>query len=155
MDIHVTLDGSVIDLHSLSDEEYAFYTECLSAYKTNMPRGDYLRLIQNPSNPVMKGSQMVTREITKTPLYRAVEDIEYRLAIRQDKAEPSPNDLVDEEPAQRDRFLSASEAAKQKGVSVTAIIKAVKDGRIAAHQEKDRGQWKVSERSLSKYSPAR
>ncbi|SMO92773.1 helix-turn-helix domain-containing protein [Melghirimyces algeriensis] len=154
-DIHVTLDGNVIDLHQLTDTEFAFYTECLSAYKTNMPRADYLRLIQTPDNPLMKGSRVVTREIANTPLYQVVEDIEYRLAIAQGKASPSHGDLVDEEPAQKDRFLSASEAAKQSDVSTTAVIKAVREGRIAGHQEKNRGQWKVSERSLANYSPAR
>jgi len=36
-DIHVTLDGNVIDLHNLTDDEFAFYNQCLTAYKSKFP----------------------------------------------------------------------------------------------------------------------
>ncbi|QKG84880.1 helix-turn-helix domain-containing protein [Kroppenstedtia pulmonis] len=151
-DIHITLDGRIVDLHILSEREYAFYRECLSAYKTNMPRGDYLRLMQSPSNPLMEGKRAITREIAKKPLFHVVEDLEYRLAIRQKIMTPKPDSLVNQEPAQRDRFLSVSEAAKVIDVSITDILKAIKEGKIASHRDKNGGNWKVSKRSLEKYS---
>lgn len=150
-DIHVMLDGTVIDLHTFSDEEYGFYIQCLNAYKANMLRAEFLKLMQDPNNPMMKGSKFITKEIAKSDLYKAVQDLEERLAIAQGKMSPNPGDLVDEEPAQKDEFITANVAAQEAGVSATAIIKAIKNKRLAGHQEKKRGYWNVSVRDLANY----
>lgn len=151
MDIHVTLDGTVIDLHSLNDEEYGFYNQCLMAYKAETPRAEFLKLMQDPGSPLMNGSRFITKEISQTDLYQAVQDLEERLAIAQGKMAPNPGDRVKEEPAQKDEFVTANVAAQKAGVSATAIIKAIKEKRLAGHQEKKRGYWKVSVRSLANY----
>lgn len=150
-DIHVTLDGNVIDLHNLTDDEFAFYNQCLTAYKSNIPRAEFLKLMQDPGNPLMKGNHFITKKIAQTDLYQAVQDLEDRLAIAQGKRAPNPGDLVDEEPAQKDEFVTANTAAQKAGVSATAIIKAIREGRLAGHRETERGYWKVSMRSLANY----
>jgi len=150
--IHVTRKGEVIDLLAFSDEEFSFYNECLTAYETNMPYGEYLKLVQNTGNPVMKGSNTITKEIYNSPLFRAVWDFGRRLAIRQGIMAPGPDSQVDIEPAQEDEFVSPYEAAKRMGVTAPAIHAAIKRGEIAAHQEKN-GRWKVSVKSLKQYKP--
>ena len=151
--IHVTRKGEIIDLLGLDDNEFAFYNQCLDAYRQNMDYGNFLKLIQAPGNVLMKGSRMVTKEIAYSPLGRAVWDLSYRLAIRQGiMAAGESCTHLDEEPAQQDEFISPYEAAKQKGTTPPAIHAAIKRGELAAHQEEN-GRWKVSVRSLKKYEP--
>jgi len=150
--IHVTRKEEVIDLLSFTDEEFAFYNKCLAAYETNMPYGEYIKLVQNPGNPVMKGSYSITKEIYNSPLFRALWDLGRRLAMRQGIMAPDSDSRVDIEPAQEDEFVSPYEAAKRIGVTAPAIHAAIRRGEIAAHQEKN-GRWKVSVRSLEQYKP--
>lgn len=151
--IHVTRKGEVIDLLALSDEEFAFYNECLQKYRENVDTGHYLRLIQHPGNVLMKGSRFVTKEIAYSNLGRAVWDLYYRLAIRQgEMAAGESSTHIDEEPAQEDDFVSTTEAANKAGVNVQAIHEAIKRGALAAHQEEN-GRWKISARSLAQYKP--
>jgi len=151
--IHVTRKGEVIDLLALNDDEFAFYNECLQAYRENLDTAYYLRLIQAPNNPLMKGSRMVTKEIAYSPLGRAVWDLYYRLAIRKgEMAAGQTSTHINEEPAQEDDFVTTQEAADRAGVTVQAIHEAIKRGDLAAHQEEN-GRWKVSVRSLDQYTP--
>lgn len=157
-DIHVTLDGTIIDLHNLSDEEYGFYSQCLSAYKSEMPRAEFLKMMQDPSNPMMKGNRFITKEIAQTDLFRAIQDLEERLAIAQGKMSPNPGDLVDEEPAQHDEFVTANVAAQKLGISAKAVTQAIQDRRLPAHREAKgdtRGFWKIPLRALTNYQPKR
>lgn len=150
--IHVTRKGEVIDLLAFTDDEFTFYNECLTAYETNRPYGEYLELVQNPGNPIMKGSHTITKEIYNSPLFRAVWDLGRRLAIRHGIMAPNSDSQVDIEPAKKDEFISSYEAAKRVGVTAQAIHAAIKRGEIAAHQEKN-GRWKVSVCSLGQYKP--
>lgn len=95
---------------------------------------------------------MVTKEIFNSPLYQAVQDLEYRLRIKQGLMKPANPEYADIEPAQQDEYVSANEAGKRKGISTTAIIKALRRGDIAGHQEKN-GRWRISVRSLEQYTP--
>ena len=151
--IHVTRKGEVIDLLSFSDEEFAFYNECLLAYETGMKYGEFLKLVQSEKNPVMKGGK-VTREVYHHPLFQAVWDLGRRLAIAQGLMAPDPDTDVNISPAQEDEFISPYEAAERAGVSAPAIHKAIKKGAIAAHQEEN-GRWKVSVRSFDRWNNAR
>lgn len=72
----------------------------MTAYKNNMPYSQYLKLVQNPANPVMKGNHTITKEIYNSPLFRAVWDLGRRLAIRQGIIAPDPNSNVEIEPVQ-------------------------------------------------------
>lgn len=141
--IHVTLDNNIIDLLALSDNDFSFYQHCLNAYKQNIPIAEYLQMVKDYFG-------MITKETFNSPTYQAVQDLEYRLRIKQRMLNPSDGDDTSQEPDQNDKFITASEAASRKGVSVTAIIKAVKRGRIAGHKN---GQWNISIRSLEQYSP--
>lgn len=152
MNIHITLNGDIIDLLALDDEQFGFYHQCLQAYKINTPVKDYLKLMQSSDNPMMRGNRMVTKEIFNSPLYQAVQDLEYRLRIKQGLMKPANPEYADIEPDQQDKYVSANEAGKRKGVSTTAIIKALRRGDIAGHQEKN-GRWRISVRSLKQYTP--
>lgn len=152
MEIHITLNGDIIDLLAFDDEQFGFYHQCLNAYRQNVSIDEFLKLMQDPSNPMMKGKTMITKEIFNSSLYKAVQDLEFRLRIKQGLMKPANPEYAEIEPAQQDEFLSANAAGKEAGVSATAIIKAVQEGRIAGHQEKN-GRWKISRKSLEQYSP--
>lgn len=149
MDIHVTIDGEVIDLHSLTDEEFAFYMNALMKYKENIPHNEFLKLLQSPE--VVKGKK-ITREVTKSNLFRAIQDLEHRLAIRQGIVS---GEVSQEEPAQKAEYVSAYKAAQMKNATITGIVRAVREGRLAGHQDKKRGHWKIPTKALEKYTPTR
>lgn len=152
MNIHITLNGEVIDLHAFSDEQFGFYHQCWQAYQRSVPVDDYVQLMQKPENPMMQGNAMITKVIFGSPLYKAVQDLEFRLRIKHGLMKPAKPEFADMEPAQEDDMLSANAAAKVKGVSTTAIIKAANEGRLAGHQEAN-GRWKISAMSLEAYQP--
>lgn len=152
MDIHIRLDGDIIDLLALPDDEYGFYSQCLTAYRNNMAYGEYLKMVQDPGNPMMKGNVAMTKGIYESPLCRAVWDLGYRLAIKQGEMAPE-GDFVDIDPAQPETFVNASEAGERIGMTKAGVIAAVKSGRIAGHQKGSR--WNISVRSLDQYKPHR
>lgn len=153
MQIHVQLNGEIVDLLGLTEDEFAFYEKCLSAYRESMKYAEYLKVIQDPTNPLMKGQTMMTKEIHYSPLGRVLWDLAYRLGIKQGEMVSSEGSLVDIEPAQPDLFKTVKEAAEILDISVISVYRAIKEHRLAGHQ-KD-GRWWVSNRSIKQYSPDR
>lgn len=151
MSIHITLDGTIIDVMGFSDEGFGFYQECLQSYQQNIPVADYLKLMQS-DNPMMKGHQRITKAVFTSSLFQAVQDLEFRLRINQGMMRAANPSYADMEPNQNDHFYTASEACEAVGVSKTGIIKAIRNGRLAGHQS-DNGRWNVSARSLEQYEP--
>ena len=138
VDIHITINDDIIDLHTLTDEEFAFYMDCLMKYKANIPHSEFLKLLQAPE--VMKGNK-ITRET-----------VESNLAVRQGIIS---GEIPQEEPAQKAEYVSAYKAAQMKNATVTGIVRAVREGRLAGHQDKKRGHWKIPVRALQNYTPPR
>lgn len=149
VDIHITINDDIIDLHTLTDEEFAFYMDCLMKYKANIPHSEFLKLLQAPE--VMKGNK-ITRETVESNLFRAIQDLEHRLAVRQGIIS---GEIPQEEPAQKAEYVSAYKAAQMKNATVTGIVRAVREGRLAGHQDKKRGHWKIPVRALQNYTPTR
>lgn len=151
MNIHITRKGEIIDLLALPDAEFAFYSRCLNAYEQNTAYADFLTLSQGPDNPIIQGG-VITKEAYQAPLFRAIWDLGRRLAILQSVMGADGDTDLTIGPTLEDDFVSPYDAAKRVGVSAPAIHAAIKDGRLAAHQEIN-GRWKVSVLSLERYSP--
>jgi hypothetical protein len=138
MDIHIKINGDIIDLHSLKEEEYKKYMKAYSAFMKNLETKDFKSLI-------------IEFFPVSDKLGEALFDLEERLAIRRGEKEP-PEGYTEFDPCQKEEYVNASEAARRKGLTMPPIVHACKRGRIAAHQDKRNGRWKISERSLERYS---
>ena len=90
---YVTLDGQVLDLSHLSEEERQFLSRCVDAYRQGV---DWLALgafVDGKENPLVRATGgLITREVWEHPLYRAARDLEDRLGIRQGELVPDPGD---------------------------------------------------------------
>jgi hypothetical protein len=149
MDIHIRLDGDIIDLLALSDDQYKFYQKCLLAFRQNTPYDEYLKVIQDENNVLLKN--MTLKEAFQTPLGKAVVDLGDRLAIQQG-LKPSPDtEFVNIDPCQAEEYVTSGGAAKMKGMTVPSINTACHKGKLAAHQNPKNGRWSISKRALERY----
>ncbi len=104
---YVTLDGQVIDLTPLDEVEQAFLARCVAAYRADVDWLALGALADGQENPLVRATDgWITRAVWEHPLYQAVRDLEYRLAIKQGEMAAGPND-----DASRDPFASAVEPA--------------------------------------------
>ena len=91
----------------------------------------------------------VDRALFTSPLFRAVQDLEFRIGIRCQMVGPSPGDDVEADPL-RDGSLSVVDVAERKGVSVRAVHKAIARGDLVAHgrpasiSERSAEAWAIS-----------
>jgi len=99
---YTTLNGQVLDLDGLSDDQQAFLERCYAAYRADIPWEAFLPLVTGVANPLVRSNGgLITKDVTQHPLYRAVRDLEARLGIRQGKLAASPGDNVTQEPLDR------------------------------------------------------
>ena len=150
---YTTLDGRVLDLSGLTDIEQQHLQRCIEAYRQGMDWDQFMQLVDTPENPLVRtvGRGWVTREVAARPMYQAISDMAYRLAIRQGYMAPSENDDVDSDPF-ADEWISTTEAAKRKGVSLVALHKAINRGDVIARRATPGGgRIEVSARSLEQW----
>ena len=154
MTTYTTLDGKVLDLGGLDDEQRAYFHRCYAEYGAGLPWEDFIELAGGRANPLVRDTHgRITTAVWQHPLYRAVRDLESRLGIRQGKIAPSPGDDVDRDPLQ-DRWLTVAEAAEAKGVTVQGLHEAIKRGALVAKPAKPGGtRLVVSENSLAAWRP--
>lgn len=145
---YVTIEGIVVDLSGLTDEETVYFQHCVAAYKAGAKWEAFMTLLSGTENPLLrKTGGVITQAVYDNPLYRAVRDMEDRLGIQQGElgwdGGPIPDPFDDE-------WISASAAAEIKGVSVQAIHGAIQRGDIYATGTTRK---QVSRRSLEAWTP--
>src|SRR5215207_5749923 len=124
MQTYLTLDGRVLDLSGLDEEQRQFLDRCMAAYRANVPVLEVNRLVEGLENPLLPPTGgWVTRAVWLHPLFQAVSDIEGRLSIRQG-APREPDDTYDCDPF-ADEWLLLDEAAQRKGVAVPELKRAI------------------------------
>lgn len=151
MDIHITIDGRVIDLNGFFKEEMKNYSQCLLIYQSKTQASKLLDFIQ-------KNIDFLT---DNEDLYKAIYDLYERLAIDQKlTSPPSDTKWLNISPTHRDEYINASEAAKRKNVKPPSITLAAQNGKIAGHKLKQGklipknepgGRWKLSLKSVDQY----
>jgi len=144
---YTTIEGVVLDLTGLSDEERAFFDCCVAAYRAGTAWATFMNMVRGMENPLLRATGgVITKAVYEHPLYRAARDLEDRLGIQQGFLRwDSP--LVD--PLQ-DEWVPVSEAAKRKGVSVQAIHLAIGRGELIA---RGTTRKEVSVHSLARWAP--
>jgi hypothetical protein len=151
MDIHITINGEIIDLQGFFKEESKLYIKFYTMYQAKVEATELLNLIQQNIDMLMENDE----------LYKVLNDFYERLSIEQHVIDP-PNDLTwyEKHPTLKDEFISAREAARRKKTSHNTIIEAIKNGKIAAHKVKSgklvaktepEGRWKISAKSVEQY----
>ena len=152
MQTYLTLDGHVLDLSGLDEEQRQFLDRCITAYRANVPLLDVNQLVEGLENPLLRPTGgWVTREVWNHPLFQAVSDIEGRLSIRQG-APRDPDDTSELDPL-ADEWLPLDAAARAKGVSPALLRRAVTAGRVIAHLAPSGSSLCVSANSLARWTP--
>ena len=151
---YLSLDGRVLDLSALTDEQRAFFARCWQAYQANMPWSTFADLATSPDNPLVRDAGgWVTRIVYDHPLFRAVSDLEDRLGLRQGELAPEEGLNPSRDPL-ADEWLSVSDAARRKGVSVSAVHQAIARRELVSRPAKSGGSWLVvSANSLAGWTP--
>jgi excisionase family DNA binding protein len=142
------LNRETVDLGKLPREDLAFL---LDLQRRAIEDEDYFaieRAVCGPGAYPLKGSARVTREIHCTPLFLVAEDVAYRAGIRQGVI--APND--DDEMVPTDGIISVSEAARQLGITRSAVVKAAQAGRLRG--KKIGKTWALWKRSVEGYRVA-
>ena len=155
---YTTLDGQVLDLSDLTDEERAYLERCRAAFRrepTRLAWEDFTnRFLMGAGNPLLRETGgWVTRAITRCPLYQAVHDLSDRLGIEQGDLEPGSGDNSERDPF-ADDWIPATEAATRAGVTLPGLHKAIRRGDVIARPNGvGRGRLLVSANSLRRWTP--
>jgi hypothetical protein len=151
---YTTLDGLVLDLTNLTDEERDYFDRSYEAYHADISWGRFNNLVAGPRNPLVRAAGgRVTHAVWDHPLYQALRDLDDRLGIRLGEVAPSEGDDLDSDPLV-DEFVSVAEAARRQGVTVKAAHKAIERGDIVAGPAMPGGKrMQVSVNSLARWTP--
>lgn len=150
---YTTIDGRTFDLSRLDDRQHAYLADASRAYHTAPRFADFMNdVVHGTGNPLLIETQgWVTDAAWHHPLYRALRDLAARLGIAQ--GELRPEGAWREDPF-ADAWLSPTEAAREKGVTRTALHKAIARGDILACPAQPGGTWlRVSRNSLARWTP--
>lgn len=153
METYATIDGRFLDLTHLTDVERAYLDRCVGEYRDGIDAATFNnRFVAGLEHPLLRETNgWITRQVWDHPLYQAVRDLGARLGIIQGHLAPEGDFETD---PIADQWLSTSEAARQKGVSVSALHKAIERGDLIARPAKPGGSWLVvSANSLARWAP--
>ena len=154
MSTFTTLDRRVLDLQSLSSDNTAYLHRCYDAYRSGV---DWVHFnnayVNGPENPLLTQTHgMVTREVWNHPLYQAVRDLGDRLGISQGMLAPSGDGERD---PMDDEWIPSAIAARDKGVSLPGLHKAITRGDVIARPSRPAGKrLLISTRSLECWQPS-
>ena len=152
---YTTLDGQVLDLSDLSDQERAYLDRCRSAFSAGIDWiGFNNLLVMGKDHPLLRETGgWVTRSIWRHPLQQALQDLSDRLGIAQGCVGAEPGDHLDRDPF-ADDWISTTEAARRKGVTLPGLHKAIERGDVIARPVKpDGSRLLVSANSLNRWQP--
>lgn len=150
---YTTLDGAVLDLSDLSEEERAYFERCVAAYRTGMDAAAFNNAyLFGPENPAwVAAGGLITRTVFRTPLFQAAHDLGDRLGIREGTLPPEGDWRRD---PLMDEWVAAPVAAAEKGVTLPGLHKAIGRGDVLARPgSSTRHRLLVSRRSLERWRP--
>lgn len=113
MRAYTTLDGEMLDLSTLTDEEVAYFDRCYAAYRDGVAFFTFQDLVTGFQNPLLRDTEgRVTDVVWAHPLFRALRDLEDRLGIGQGELGPDPDDDIGSDPLALVRPRSAGQARR-------------------------------------------
>ena len=99
MQTYTTLDGRVLDLTRLTNDERAFLDRCVSAYREPVSWEALAHLVEGPENPLLRATGgRITQAVWDHSLFQAVRDLEDRLGIQQSQLQADPGDDPSRDP---------------------------------------------------------
>lgn len=145
------MKGEVVSLDGFSRRDLAFVVELQQRAREGEDYFSLDRKVRGPGAYPLKGNARITREVQGSPLFRVAEDIVDRTGIEQGVLAADDDDELD----LAADVLSATEAAERLEITKSAVIKALRAGRLAG--TKIGKTWAVSRRSVESYkvSPKR
>jgi hypothetical protein len=152
---YTTLDGRVLDLTGTTDDERAYFDRAVQAYRAGMSWHDYTDLAEG-SGSLLVGAAggTVTQAVWDNPVFQAVFDMEMRLGIAQGEVGVDPGTDPERDPL-ADEWITAPEAARRKGVSLSGVHQAIARGDVIARQaQSGTGRLLVSANSLARWTPS-
>lgn len=145
MQTYTTLDGQVLRLDELSDGEAVFLRRCRAAYSDALGWRELANLVNGDENPVLEPGRRVTPTVAQRPLYIAARDLADRAAILQGAL--AFEAAVESDPFE-DELVPISNVAKERGVTIAAVHKAIDRGTLVASSERP---LMVSRNSLARW----
>ncbi len=148
------LDGKVLDLSAVSEQEAAYVRKAVDAYRTGAGWVAMSHLVESPDNPWLRETHgVITRQVWDTPGFQALRDLEDRAGMRDGSLRTEPGFDPAEDPA-ADEWISTTVAAKMRGVTLGGLLGAIRRGDVLARPRHDGGTWReVSLRSLLAWQP--
>lgn len=142
------LKGETIDLSSLPKNDLEFLVDLQRRAMEGEEFFDLARSYCGTGAYPLKGSLRVTRAIHETPLFRVAEDIVDRVGIQQGRIAPDPDDRL----VPIDEIVGVTDAARELGITRSAVIKAAQAGRLQG--KKIGSTWALLKRSVQNYQVA-
>src|SRR5215208_8526772 len=151
---YTMIAGDTLDLSELRAEERAYLEAAAAAFRADRPFARFMdETVHGPANPLLAGAGgWVTDAVWRHPLYRALRDLAARLGIAQGQLAPEGDWRAD---PFADVWLSPTDAARAKGVTRTALYKAIDRGDILARPADGSGRLRVSRNSMGRWTPNR
>jgi hypothetical protein len=151
---YLTLDGRVLDLNHLTDEERAYFDRAYAAYRDGTTWVAFSHMVEGDQNPLLRPTGgRITPAVWDHPLFQAVRDLEDRVGVRYGGLLAEPGDDIERDPV-ADEWIPATQAAAMKGVTVPGLHHAIRKGTLIAHCDRPgRPHCLVSRNSLDRWTP--
>jgi hypothetical protein len=150
-----TLDGRVLDLTRIGDEERTYLEQCVAAYRAGLPWATFTDLAEGNGSPLVRAAGgRVTQAVWDHPVFQAAYDMEARLGIAQGYVAADADDDPGRDPF-TDEWIPAVAAARSKGVTLSGLHQAIGRGEVIARPSKPGGsRLVVSRNSLDRWHPS-
>jgi hypothetical protein len=153
---YTTLEGRVLDLTRITQEERAYLYQCVAAYRAGLPWPTFTDLAEGTGSPLVRAAGgRVTQAVWDHPVFQAAYDMEARLGIAQGYVGVDADDDPSRDPF-ADEWVPAVKAAGAKGVTLSGLHQAIVRGELIARPVKPGGsRLVVSKNSLDRWRPSR
>lgn len=131
----------------------AFWEKMVAAWRANVDYVAVFNTMNSVENPLLASTGgRITQTVLDQPVFLAMQDLTDRLGLAQKMLRSTGRE--DNRDPFEDTWISVTEAARRKGVTVPGLHGAIDRGDIVARPRKPGGAWlTVSQRSLDHWTP--
>lgn len=148
-----TLGGQVLDLSGLEPGAHRHFEVCYAAWKAGATEESMAMLVGTAANPLVRAAGgRVTKDVYESVGFKAMRDLQHRAAIAHQTERADSDDWLGDPLA--DEWIPTAEAAKESGVTLPAVHKAIQRGELIARPLREGGtRMAVSRNSLEAWHP--